>query len=213
MRSAPRPCWALRVRGLSRRADSALGLPRPPRARARPGDAALLPGRARALLRPRRQPGPSPATHKGWPRARPGDRGGARPPLCSRLRGAVRVGRSLSASWPGGRAETPGRPRHRGGRSARACRVRSGVVVWRWLVLGPESQGRRACVGGHLCLQKLGFWSGWKKVEAAENETRSERGCLHPACPGQFPISPWGRGGCRRFGSWRVLRAVQVIFS
>lgn len=102
---APPPRWTLRVRGLSRRADSALGLPRPPRARARPGDTALLPGRARALLRPRRPPGPSPATHKGWPRARPGDRGGARPsPLCSRLRGALRAGRSRSASWPGGGA-------------------------------------------------------------------------------------------------------------
>lgn len=58
---------SVRVRGLSRRADSALGLPRPWPSRARQGDAALLPGRAWALLRPR--PAPPGAAHKGPSRA------------------------------------------------------------------------------------------------------------------------------------------------
>lgn len=55
------------MRGLSRRADCALGLPHPWRSRARPGDAALLPRRARALLR--RCLAPPRTFHKGLRRS------------------------------------------------------------------------------------------------------------------------------------------------
>lgn len=85
----------VRVRSLSRRTDFALGLPRPRRSRARREDAALLPGRARALLRPR--PAPPRASHKEWPRSRfsswaGGVREGPSRSLCSRHPGSPYTG-------------------------------------------------------------------------------------------------------------------------
>lgn len=86
------PQAVVRVRGLSRRADSAFGLPRPRRSRVRPGDTALPPGRARALSSPARLL-PGLPTKDGR-----GCRGGARaPPLFSPARGSL-FGNSLSTS-------------------------------------------------------------------------------------------------------------------
>lgn len=96
----------VRVRSLSRRNDFALGLPRPRRSRARREDAALLPGRARALLRPR--PAPPRASHKERPRSgfssRAGGVGeGPSRSLCSRHPGAPYTGvlkARVGPPWP-----------------------------------------------------------------------------------------------------------------
>lgn len=146
-RSSPRPLppppprWALRVRGLSRRADSVLGLPRPPGARARPGDAALLPGRVRALLRLLRPPGPSPSTHKGWPRARP-----PHPPFVP-----ARGGRSGPAvprgQSPRRRGSRSGRGRGGAGSSqvlGRGADVPVSEGPWCWGSAGPGGRGGRS---------------------------------------------------------------------
>lgn len=74
----------VRVRGLSRRADSALGLPRPLPTRARPGEAP--PPVVRPLLRPR-------PPCSSWP----GGRGRSARPLCSRVHGRGGRGRLMPA--------------------------------------------------------------------------------------------------------------------
>lgn len=85
----------VRVRGLSRRADSALGLPLPWRSWERPGDAALLSGRLFSA--------PPGAAHKGRLRAPTSSSAGGRVaegpvrPLCSRLRGGDGQGGSCLA--------------------------------------------------------------------------------------------------------------------
>lgn len=101
LRAAQAP---VRVRGLSRRLDSGLSLPRPRRSRARPGDAALPPGRARALRHRCRPLLRLPTKHGRESRPNPGPertvRGGGRsPPLLPPSWGLLSGG-CLSRSWP-----------------------------------------------------------------------------------------------------------------